>query len=195
MTNERVGGKPTPDELRKILTQPARGRVRLHPIPEDFEVHTTAPEDEGALFQDDLDVVRERATENNPLTRKADALPAITTNIGRVNFIYTELSRENDSRLAKFLGTTPKAAQRWREKGSHSGKKGLVAGMIDVYTLGTNLKEHFLGNPFINDRIQGVLHTADYDTGFTPWQLIRLGKRDKALALVQKLLRREKREP
>ncbi len=184
----KEGAIPTPDELRKILTQPATGRVRLTPIPEDFEIHTTAPEDEGILFQDELDNPRERTMENNPLTRKADSLPKTRTNKGRINVIHREIAKESDIEVAKLLGITRKAAERYRTTGSHSGKKGLVRRMREVYAITEIMVGHFPGDEFISDRI-GALKTEDPRFGVSPWELMRQGHTDKALALVERTFR------
>jgi len=188
------GRRRVPDSLRRIaagLAEPA-SRHRLTPIPEDLERVAIAPEDQGVLLQDDLDAFRERATENNPLTRRADA-PRIT-NKDRVNVIFEGVARKDDSRLATLLGTTFKAAQRWRTTGSYSGRKGLLQGMIDVYVIADHLTEFFPGDQLI-DRRMAVLYRVDYDTNVSPMYLIRQGQRAKALALVEKLIRLERKKP
>ena len=189
------GQRRVPDDLLRRIAAGDLGpatRHRLTPVPEDLDIPTTAPEDEGVLFQDDLDRLRERATENNPLTRKADA-PRVT-NKDRVNVIFTELAGQDDTKLATLLGTTFAGAQRWRTKGSHSGKKGLVQGMIDVYVIADHLAEFFPGDQ-LADRRMAVLQRVDFDTNVSPMYLIRRGQRDRALALTEKLIRLERKKP
>nr|MBI5455718.1 hypothetical protein [Candidatus Levybacteria bacterium] len=186
----KEGAIPTPDELRKLISSPIQttGRFRLTPIPADTNIYSTAPEDNNPLFPDFLDEPISRTTENNPLTRKADSLPGITTNKGRVNFIDREIARGKTTILANLLGITEKAADRYRKTGSHSGKKGLVTKVRQTYAIAKIMKDHFPGDEFISDRIN-ALKTKDPRFGVSPWELMHQGHIDKALALVERTFR------